>query len=315
MKRIRAYEETIAERYNENKMRCPTHLSTGQEGIPAVVNCLTTNQDLCVSTHRSHAHYLGKGGCGKKMIAEIYGKVTGCSKGKGGSMHLIDLEKGYKGSTAIVGNTIPIGVGLALSLKLSNSKDISIVFLGDGAVEEGVFFESVNFAALRKLPVLFLCENNFYSVYSHFNVRQPEQRKIHQMVEAMGIPSQFGNGNDVVETYDKTKEAIEHIRNGKGPYFLEFETYRWREHCGPNYDNHIGYRTEQEFLDWKEKDPIAFHQSRLLKDNIIKVSEIDEYDKAIKAEVETAFDFAEKSDYPEKSEAFKHLFKESGPHL
>ena len=178
MKRIRLTEETIAERYSEWKMRCPTHLCTGQEAIGAAVGLALRKDDFVVSTHRAHGHYLGKGGDLKRMLAEIYGKSTGCSSGKGGSMHLIDESVSFMGSTAIVGSTIPVGVGLGLSIRLNNTDQISCIFFGDGAVEEGVFYESLNFAALKKLPVLFICENNLYSVYSPFKVRQPAGRKI-----------------------------------------------------------------------------------------------------------------------------------------
>ncbi|MFH1309967.1 MAG: thiamine pyrophosphate-dependent dehydrogenase E1 component subunit alpha, partial [Candidatus Omnitrophota bacterium] len=232
MKRIRFTEETIARRYNEWKMRCPTHLCTGQEAIAAAAGLALRKDDFVVSTHRAHGHYLAKGGNLKKMIAEIYGKASGCSGGKGGSMHLIDKTVGFMGSTAIVGGTIPIAVGLALSIQLHGTDQISCTFFGDGAVEEGVFYESVNFAALKKLPVLFICENNFYSVYSPLKVRQPEGRKIYKMVEAIGIPSEQIDGNNAPEVYHKLKLAARSIRKGEGPRFLEFLTYRWREHCG-----------------------------------------------------------------------------------
>ena len=269
---IRAVEETIAKRYDQQKMRCPTHLSTGQEAVSAAVGLVLQDKDLAVSTHRSHGHYLGKGGNTSRMIAEIYGKEGGCSKGRGGSMHLIDLSVGFMGSTAIVGNSIPIGAGLGLALKLDQSDSISCIFIGDGATEEGVFAETVNFCAQKELPVLFLCENNFYSVYSPLSVRQPKNRPIYKMVEAMGVKSYKGEGNDVFGVYEKTLDIVSSIRSYGGPRFLEFNTYRWREHCGPNYDNHIGYRAEDEFLAWKKKDPILLAEIQLLKENILTLS-------------------------------------------
>ena len=222
MLRIRLTEKTIAERYSEWEIRCPTHLSIGQEAIASGVCGNLTNKDFVVSTHRSHAHYIAKGGDMNGMIAEIYGKSTGCSAGKGGSMHLIDKTVGFMGSTAIVGNTIPLAVGLALSIRLKGTNNISCVFFGDGAIEEGVFYESVNFAVLKNLPVLFICENNLYSVYSPFSVRQPENRKIHEMVKALGIQATSGNGNNVSEVYKMTNNALEKIKVGKGPQFVEF---------------------------------------------------------------------------------------------
>ena len=293
MMRIRLTEESIAKRYSEGKMRCPTHLSVGQEAVAVGVCANLSSQDLALSGHRAHAHYLAKGGCLKSMIAEIYGKASGCSKGLGGSMHLIDKSVGFMGSTAIVGNTIPVAVGLGLSLKLKNSNSISCVFFGDGAVEEGVFYESINFAVLHKLPVLFVCENNLYSVYSGLKVRQPQGRIIYKMVEAMGIDSDFGDGNKVDEVYKMVSEAKSNILLGKGPQFLEFETYRWREHCGPNYDNDIGYRTEEEFLEWQKRDPIK---------NILKKIDkkiVQNLKKKIDKEIDTAFNFAEQSPFPD----------------
>jgi len=308
MMRIRAYEEAIAERYAEGKMRCPTHLSIGQEAVPAALSQILRKTDLAVSSHRAHAHYLGKGGDGEKFIAEIYGKVTGCSAGKGGSMHLVDLNVGFKGSTAIVGNTIPIGVGLALGLRLSGATDISVVYLGDAAVEEGAFYEAANFAALRSLPVLFVCENNLYSVYSHISVRQPKGREIYRMVEAMGMRSLHADGNDVEAAYRCLQPEVERLRSGEGPCFVEFSTYRWREHCGPNFDNHIGYRTEQEYETWKAQDPVSRQTEVLKKEKVLNSASLNEIEATIGAEVARAFEFAERSPFPGVADAFDHVF-------
>ena len=268
MMRIRAVEEKIALEYNKQKMRCPTHLSIGQEAVPTAISSCINKNDFVVSTHRGHAHYLAKGGDLKAMIAEIYGKETGCSKGKGGSMHLIDTKVGFMGTSAIVGNSIPVGVGLALSSKLKKSDQISVVYLGDGAVEEGVFYESLNFAILQDLRVLFVCENNLYSVYSSLDVRQPRDRKIASMVKGIGANSEQGDGNNVEECVKVCTHAINTIRSQGSPFFLEFATYRHREHCGPNFDNEIGYRTLKEFETWKLKDPISNYQNLLLKKGI-----------------------------------------------
>lgn len=292
MLRIRLVEESIANKYSEQKMRCPTHLSIGQEAIAVGVCANLTSQDQVLSTHRAHAHYLAKGGCLNSMMAEIYGKVSGCSKGMGGSMHLIDTSVGFMGSTAIVGNTIPVAVGLALEKKLTRKKSIACVFFGDGATEEGAFYESVNFAIIHSLPILFICENNLYSVYSGLEVRQPVDRKIHKMVRAMGISAQHGNGNDVEEVARKVKHAKTIILKSGGPQFLEFDTYRWREHCGPNFDNNIGYREESEFLKWKKKDPLKNFYS----ENSQKY--IDRKIDAISQEINDAHQFADDSKFP-----------------
>ena len=292
MLRIRLVEESIAERYSEQKMRCPTHLAIGQEAISVGVCANLTLHDQVLSTHRAHAHYLAKGGCLNSMMAEIYGKASGCSKGMGGSMHLIDTSVGFMGSTAIVGNTIPVAVGLALEKKLTDKKSIACVFFGDGATEEGAFYESVNFAIIHSLPILFICENNLYSVYSGLEVRQPVDRKIYKMVTAMGISAQHGNGNDVEEVARKVKHAKAMILKSGGPQFLEFDTYRWREHCGPNFDNNIGYRDESEFLKWKKKDPLKNFYS----ENSQKY--IDRKIDTISQEIDDAHQFADDSKFP-----------------
>lgn len=311
MKRIRFVEEEIARRYSENKMRCPTHLSIGQEAVAAAVGLALRRDDLAVSGHRAHAHYLGKGGNLPAMLAEIYGKATGCAHGKGGSMHLIDESAGFMGSTAIVAGTVPVGVGLAYGIKLKRTEQVSCVFHGDAVVEAGVFFESVNFAVLKKLPVLFVCENNLYSVYSPLRVRQPEGRSIARMVEGLGLAAGCGDGNDVAEVYGMTSEALASIRKGGGPRFLEFSTYRWREHCGPRYDNDLGYRTEAEFLEWKAREPIGRLESAMRARGELAASDVERLDEEIEREICAAFEFAESSPFPEASTARADLYADA----
>jgi pyruvate dehydrogenase E1 component alpha subunit len=305
---IRTTEETIAERYSEWKMRCPTHLCTGQEAVGAAVGVALREDDFVVSTHRAHGHYLGKGGNLDRMIAEIYGKATGCSAGKGGSMHLIDKEVGFMGSTAIVGGTIPVGVGLGLSIELNGTDQVSCVYLGDGATEEGVFYESVNFAVLRNLPVLFICENNLYSVYSPLKVRQPKWRKIHKMVEGLGVRSDFGDGNNAIEVYEKIESAVRDLRSDCGPQFFEFSTYRWREHCGPNFDNDIGYRTEAEYLGWKAKDPVKRLKAKLIDECVLTKEEAHRMEADVIADVNQSFEFAETSAFPIEDDLNTHIY-------
>ena len=308
MYRIRAVEEAIADNYPDGKMRCPVHLSIGQESIPAVFAQAIGTADFAVSTHRGHAHYLAKGGNLNAMIAEIYGKSTGCAKGKGGSMHLIDLDVNFMGTSAIVGNSIPVGVGLALSAQLKKTNQISCVFLGDGATEEGVFYESVNFAAVRKLPVLFICENNLYSVYSPLSVRQPEGRSIAKMVSAMGVSTAVGDGSDIVSCYEIMKNAVDRVRNTGMPFFLEFSTYRWLEHCGHSFDNDIGYRTEKEFLEWQAKDPLNNLSLQLASAEPSGLAAIDRIKARINSEIEAAFNFAESSDFPDQAETYTGVY-------
>jgi TPP-dependent pyruvate/acetoin dehydrogenase alpha subunit len=281
--RIRRIEEAIANRYQEQKMRCPVHLSIGQEAIAVGVCDQLSVRDYVISSHRAHAHYLAKGGCLKKLIAEIYGKSTGCGGGRGGSMHLVDMGVGFMGSTPIVGGSIPIGVGLAFASKLKNEERIVCIFFGEGATEEGVFAESLNFAALKHLPVLFICENNFYSVYSHLSVRQHPLRSRTMLAEANGLFAMKGEGNSLEEVSFLTTQAILRIQKSKGPIYLEFTTYRYREHCGPDVDP---FRTCEEATHWLSKDPLNF------------IEKDSEWETWIQKEIEEAFDFAEKSPFP-----------------
>ncbi|MDY7577027.1 thiamine pyrophosphate-dependent dehydrogenase E1 component subunit alpha [Herbaspirillum sp. RTI4] len=308
MKRIRHVEEEISRRYAEQAMRCPVHLCSGQEAVSAAAGLALRKDDFAVSGHRAHGHYLGKGGDLRKMLAEIYGKKTGCAGGRGGSMHLIDESVGFKGSTAIVGNTIPVGVGLGYSIKLSGTDQVSCIFLGDGAVETGVFYESLNFAAVKKLPVLFLCENNLYSVYSPLNVRQPVGRDIFKLAQAIGVNATQGDGNDAAAVYHQIAAAVADIRAGNGPQFIEFSVYRWREHCGPGFDNDIGYRSEQEYLHHRQLEPVQRLQDKLRQENILLPADIAAFDLAIQEETDAAFRFAIDSPFPSRTDAFAKIY-------
>ena len=288
MLRIRLIEEAIAEKYTEQKMRCPVHLSIGQEAIAVGVCKAALHSDYLISNHRAHAHYLAKGGSLKSMIAEIYGKKDGCCGGRGGSMHLVDLSVGMLGSTPIVGGSLPVAVGLAFATQLKKENHVTLVFFGEGSTEEGVFSECLNFAALKKLPILFICENNFYSVYSPIEVRQPPSRDRVAIARAHGMEAKIGHGNDVEEVYQMASAAITSIRQGNGPIFLEFDTYRHREHCGPFFDNHIGYRTEEEFQLWEKKCPLKTAPIQIPENEI----------QSIRLEIQEAFEFADKSPFP-----------------
>ncbi len=287
MLRIRMVEEKIVELYPEQQIRCPVHLCIGQEAIAAGVMSQLTKNDLVMSNHRSHGHFLAKGGNLEKFFAELYGKSTGCSRGRGGSMHLIDLSVNFFGSTPIVAGTIPIATGIAFAEKKLKQKAVTVIFLGEAAVEEGVFHESVNFAALRKLPILYVCENNLYSVYTHLSERQPA-RKITPLVAGHGIPSFRADGNDVLAVCRETQKAISLIRKKKGPVFIEFLTYRWREHCGPDYDNNIGYRTEAEFKRWQKKCPIAKFERHLQSKRLLNKEDVADMEQVIRSEIESA---------------------------
>lgn len=302
---FRLVEKEIAKRYSEREMRCPTHLSIGQEAVSAAFSLLVNKKDYAVSSHRAHLHYLAKGGDLKKMIAEIYGKKTGCSKGKGGSMHLIDTNVNFMGSSAIVGNSIPVGTGLALSSKIKNDGRKSFIFFGDGAVEQGVFYESLNFAVVKKIPAIFVCENNLYSVYSSLKERQPKNRKNYNMARAIGIKSFSSSGNNVLECYKKFKKAIQYVEKYKKPTFIEFFTYRHFEHCGPNIDDHLNYRSPNEINFWKLKDPLIIAKKLLSKkDNQL----IEREEKKHLQKIFNAFKFAKESPKPLKKSIFEDIY-------
>ena len=307
--RIRYVEEKIANEYYKGEMRCPTHLSIGQEAVPSVLNQFLKKTDLAVSGHRAHAHYLAKGGDLKRMLCEIFGKENGCAKGRGGSMHLIDRSVGFAGSTAIVANSIPIGVGIALAKKFKKQKSIVIIYLGDGAIEEGAFYESINFSILKKLPILFVCENNFYSVYTPMKHRLPKNRMIHIMVEGLGCPVFSTDGNDPFKIYHKISNAVKKIRLGKGPIFGEFFTYRHREHCGPNFDDNLKYRPKHELKYWLARDPLLILETKITKSKKIAIKIIGEKKKIIN-EVNNAFKFARKSKYPSYKITRKDIYAE-----
>jgi len=298
---IRSFEKAISDEYKNQEMRCPVHLSIGQEAPAAAIGELFKKTDYAVSSHRSHAHYLSLGGSPQAMISELYGKANGCSKGRGGSMHLIDESIGFMGSTAIVGNSIPVGIGLAKAVKLNRSKSIVCIFIGDAAVETGVFYESANFAATSNLPVLFICENNLYSVYTDLHPRQPENRKIYELASSIGLDSSCGDGNNALETYKLFKLAVENLRNGSKPQFVELMTYRTLEHCGPNNDDYLGYRNEDEITNWKDRDPISNLLRNLSEENITLV---ENYKKNLQTEISNIFKKAQNSNFPPKEDAY-----------
>lgn len=305
---IRRVEETIAARYADQQMRCPVHLSIGQEAVAVGTCAALARADTLMSTHRAHAHYLAKGGSLHKMIAELYGRATGCSGGRGGSMHLVDLDANMLGSTPIVGSSLPVAVGVAFASYMEGRRDVTAVFFGEGTTEEGVFAEAINFAALKKLPVLFVCENNLYSVYSPMDVRQPPERDRVAIAAAHGIWGTHGDGNRVEEVYRLAGQAVTRIREGMGPAFLEFATYRWREHCGPNFDNHIGYRTEEEYLTWKQRCPIENYGKALLSEGVLGDKDRARIENEIASEIEASFKFALESPVPQPDALFKKLY-------
>lgn len=298
MLRIRTVEEEIANRYGEQKMRCPVHLSIGQEAVAVGVSAALKLGDQAVSTHRCHAHYIAKGGDIVSLLAELMGKATGCCGGRGGSMHLFDLKAGLLLSLPIVAASIPVGVGAALSFKQEKKPNVAVIYLGDASLEEGVYHESANFAALKKLPAIFVCENNLYSVYTNLQDRQPP-RPLTDLGRAHGMPTAHIDGNDVAAVYRAAVAAVARARSGNGPTFILADTYRWREHCGPNYDNDFGYRTVAEFNEWRDRDPIARLRSELLASGLLDGAAENAMKAEFGREVADAFAAAEAAPLPD----------------
>jgi TPP-dependent pyruvate/acetoin dehydrogenase alpha subunit len=304
--RIRRVEEAIAAVYPTDKIQSPVHLSIGQEAASAGVCEALAPTDVVFGTYRSHALYLAKGGDLKRMIAELYGKATGCAGGKGGSMHLIDPAAGMMGTSAVVGSTIPQAVGYAWGLRLQGKAAVVASFFGDGAVEEGAFHESMNFAALKRAPVLFVCENNFYAIHAPQAARQ-SSTDLPARARAYGIPAVRIDDSDAAAVYEAARNAVDAIRTGTGgPQLLECLAYRWREHVGPNEDFRAGYRSRDEAEPWFRRDPVARAAGRLAPE-IRQAIEAEAL-----AEIREAFEFAERSPFPESGALYTDVFAESG---
>ncbi|MFA6583397.1 MAG: thiamine pyrophosphate-dependent dehydrogenase E1 component subunit alpha, partial [Elusimicrobiaceae bacterium] len=254
-------------------------------------------EDYVFSTHRNHGHYLSKGADLKPIVAELYGRSSGCAKGKGGSMHFVDTAINCMGTSAIVGGGIPLAVGAALAVKLKKENRLSAAYFGDGASDEGVLQESLNFAALKKLPALFVCENNFYATNSPQSARHAEA-VISKRASAFGIPCALADGNDVEAVCAAAEKAVSHIRSGNGPYFLEFPTYRWKGHVGPECDYEKGCRPKAELDEWMKRCPIRTYAEKLKAEKSITQDEIDELNKKLSAQMEEAWKTACESPYP-----------------
>ena len=308
MQKIRLFEEQLVYAYPEQEIRTPVHLYIGQEAIAAGICQNLLKEDYVFTNHRCHGHCLAKGISMSSILAELYGKQTGCCKGKGGSMHLSDPDKGILATSAIVSGNIPLAVGAALSLKFRNSKNISVVFFGDGATDQGVFYESLNFAALKKLPVLFVCENNFYATNSAQKARQPLDN-IFKRSEIFGIKGFRCDGNDAIRVFNISKRLIQRLRGShSGPYLLECRTYRWKGHVGPDCDFEKGCRPQRELDFWINKCPIKRLQDHLLKEGLLTKGKIEKILQQIKEEITKAELFAKMSRFPVARELHEDIY-------
>jgi len=293
---VRETEEFISKKVENKEINCPCHLAVGQEATPSVLVEFLKQQDRIYGTHRSHNQYLAATDDVEGLLAETLGKKTGCAKGMGGSQHLICVEKNFGGSVPIVGGTIPIACGAALSMKLQNNNGIAIPFFGDGSTEEGVFHESLNLASIMQLPVCFIAENNLFASHLHILERQPEI-SLCRFAKAHSIKNIQLDGNDVISLYDNLKQIIDYVRNERCPYFVEVMTYRWKGHVGYREDLDVGVKRKEDLTIWKtEKDPIK----RLLCVNEDLKNIYSKLVCEIQQRIENAWDFAKKSDYADK---------------
>jgi len=307
MLRIRLIEEEIERRYSEDQMKTPIHLVIGQEATSVGCCAALTRQDLLYSSHRTHGNYLAKGGDLRAMLSEMYCRANGCVGSRGGSMHLVDKSVGMAGTSAIVGGAVPIATGAALAADLKGERHVTTVFFGEAATEEGVLSESLNFAVLKQLPIIFFCENNFYSVQSPLWTRQPS-REIWKWAAGYGITSVQVDGMNVLAVYDEMREAVARARSGGGPTFIEAPCYRFRAHGGSGDDTKSGYREMEERTSWDAFDPIALHFAYLAGAGLLTAAGRDALRDEIMVEVRDAFEHAIASPNPVEADLYRHVY-------
>lgn len=311
MKLIRRFEEEIGELVRSGEVRGPTHLCIGQEAVAVGACSALRRSDLVFGGHRSHGHYLAKGGDLRALAAEILGRETGCCRGRGGSMHLQAVDVGILGTSALVGGSMGPAVGVALAERLAGRDTCVAIFFGDGAVEEGVFHETLNFSALRDLAVVWICENNLYSSHLPISARQPVG-EIWRFAEPYGIPGVRVDGNDALAVRSAVDHAVARARAGDGPTLIECMTYRWRGHVGPELDLDRGLRTQAEVDAWMARDPVARFADRLLADGAMSAGERRRHDDAVEREVADAISFARQSPLPDAVGVLDGVYRRSG---
>ena len=308
--RIRRAEEILADEYRKGTMRTPTHFGIGQEAVAVGVCEALAAGDGVYSHHRCHTHYLARGGNLMGLVAELMGREAGCSRGRGGSVHLTDRAVGFIGSSPILGQAMALATGTALSYRMDGKKDVAVAFFGEGACEEGSVYECLNFASIRKLPVLYVCENNLYATESPLATRQPAGTDLCDRVRSFKIATNHIDGNDVFGVFEATRKALDHCRSGNGPFFLECETYRWREHVGPLWDHEVKrtYRSKEEVEAWMEKCPVKRAGGQLLSAGIARQRDLDAWREEIDREVNGVLKAAKDSPWPEVATLFENIY-------
>jgi TPP-dependent pyruvate/acetoin dehydrogenase alpha subunit len=303
---IRQFELRLAEIYHTDAIKSPVHLSVGQESVAVGVCDALEKDDIISNTYRCHATYIAKGGDLNEMMAELYGKQDGCAGGKAGSMHLVDIKNGIMGASAVVGTTLPVAMGYAFAMKLDGKKTgrnrVVVAMFGDGCTEEGCFYETLNFAALRKLPIIFVCENNRLAIHTPIEKRWATEQ-LCERVATFGIKTYKVKNADVFEIRDTVGALVANIRNGgEGPFFIEVETYRWLEHVGPRDDHADEYRNGEVYKHWMDNDQIKRLEKMLDEDTVQRIkSEIED-------DIRQSQEFAENSPYPAAEELYSHVY-------
>ena len=305
MVRIRMFEQRIMELFQQGRLPGFLHVSIGQEAVPTGVCAHLRPNDYISSTHRGHGDVIAKGASLDRMMAELYGKKTGYCKGKGGSMHIADLELGILGANGIVGAGIPIATGTALAFKMRRTDQVAVCFFGDGGANTGAFHEGLNLASVWNLPVVFVCQNNQYAESTPQRVHQ-KIKDISVRAMAYDVPSEIVDGMDVLEVYRVAGEAVARARSGGGPTLVECKTYRFYGHYVG--DPGTAYRRPEEVDQWKQRDPIASFSRRLLADGLATQAELKAVDEAVQHELEAAIHFAEASPEPELEDALQDIY-------
>lgn len=291
-------------------MKTPIHLVIGMEASSVGSCAALEKEDSLYCGHRTHGQYLAKGGDLKRMMAEFFCRLTGCAGSRGGSMHLLDKSVGMEGSSAIVGGAVPIAVGAALAIQMKKENRVVSLYFGDAATEEGVIWESLNFAALKKLPIIFVCENNFFSVCSPLENRQPPGVEIYKKAESFGVKSLLVDGTNVLDVFEASRTAREMSLSGQGPFFIEAKSYRWRGHGGAGDDTNTGYRDPEEVSSWQKLCPVASFGSILSSMNILNTENILRMEEEIRTEFEEAFQYGLTSPDPVESDLYRHVYSD-----
>ncbi len=308
MRRIRRFEETAEELYKRGTVVGLLHLYIGEEAVATGVCLALRDDDYITSTHRGHGHLLAKGGDAKRLLAELCGRLDGYCHGKGGSMHAADLSLGILGANGVVGGGFGIATGAALSAKMRRSGQVAVCFFGDGAANQGIFMEVLNMAAIWKLPVIYVCENNGFGQYTRYEEATVTELPIGARAAAFGLPTAQVDGNDVIAVYQAAVQAVERARAGQGASFIEARTYRLRGHHMGDVGFARRYRTKEELEEHMQQEPVGRFRRWLLEHQVLSEAEIQEVEAQVEAELQAAIEFVNRSPIPDVSTITEHVY-------